>query len=66
MDYKFLWGVATSAFQLEGSPYADWTTWGEQLRSKPNVTNHYILYKKDLINAYGLPDFCFLPIILFS
>jgi hypothetical protein len=23
----FQWGVATSAFQLEGSPCADWTTW---------------------------------------
>jgi len=55
----FLWGVATSAFQLEGSPYADWTAWDERLRSKPNATNHYILYKKDLnllkelgVNAY--------------
>jgi beta-glucosidase len=51
--------VATSAFQLEGSPYADWTAWDEHLRSKPNVTNHYLLYKKDLkllkelgVNAY--------------
>jgi beta-glucosidase len=23
----FQWGVATSASQLEGSPYADWTSW---------------------------------------
>ena len=56
---KFLWGVATSAFQLEGSPYADWTAWDESLRTNPNVTNHYFLYKKDLnllkelgVNAY--------------
>jgi len=56
---KFLWGVATSAFQLEGSPYADWAAWDERLRSNPNVTNHYFLYKKDLnllkelgVNAY--------------
>ncbi|MBE0569177.1 MAG: family 1 glycosylhydrolase [Deltaproteobacteria bacterium] len=24
---KFLWGVATSAFQMEGSPRCDWTRW---------------------------------------
>ena len=55
----FLWGVATSAFQLEGSPYADWTTWDAILSSNPDVTNHYNLYKKDLnllkelgVNAY--------------
>ncbi|NWF91351.1 MAG: glycoside hydrolase family 1 protein [Syntrophaceae bacterium] len=59
MPDRFLWGVATSAFQLEGSPNADWTAWDERLRSKPNVTNHYSLYKKDLkflkelgVNAY--------------
>jgi beta-glucosidase len=55
----FLWGVATSAFQLEGSPYADWTSWDEILQTKPDVTNHYELYKQDLgllqdlgVNAY--------------
>lgn len=55
----FLWGVATSAFQLEGSPYADWTTWDEILSEKPDITNHYFLYKEDLallkdlgVNAY--------------
>ncbi|MGQ9645104.1 MAG: glycoside hydrolase family 1 protein [Thermodesulfobacteriota bacterium] len=59
MPDRFLWGVATSAFQLEGSPHADWTTWDESLRSYPNVTNHYLLYKEDLnllkelgVNAY--------------
>jgi beta-glucosidase len=59
MEDRFLWGVATSAFQLEGSPHADWTSWDEKLRSKPNVTNHYSLYKTDLkllkelgVNAY--------------
>ncbi|MFI5293935.1 MAG: glycoside hydrolase family 1 protein [Thermodesulfovibrionales bacterium] len=58
-DTGFLWGVATSAFQLEGSPYADWTTWDEILSEKPDITNHYILYKEDLallkdlgVNAY--------------
>ncbi len=56
---KFLWGVATSAFQLEGSPYADWTSWDLILSAKPEVTNHYNLYKEDLallnelgVNAY--------------
>jgi beta-glucosidase len=55
----FLWGVATSAFQLEGSPHADWTSWDEILSEKPDVTDHYNLYKKDLallkdigVNAY--------------
>ncbi|HYA26571.1 MAG TPA: glycoside hydrolase family 1 protein [Thermodesulfovibrionales bacterium] len=56
---KFLWGVATSAFQLEGSPYADWTSWDTILSLNPEVTNHYHLYKEDLallnelgVNAY--------------
>ncbi|MBI1811659.1 MAG: glycoside hydrolase family 1 protein, partial [Nitrospirae bacterium] len=56
---SFLWGVATSAFQLEGSPYADWASWDEILSEKPDVTDHYNLYKKDLallkdigVNAY--------------
>jgi beta-glucosidase len=56
---KFFWGVATSAFQLEGSPYADWASWDSILSEKPDVTNHYRLYKEDLallkelgVNAY--------------
>ena len=49
MNKGFLWGVATSAFQLEGSPYADWTSWDAILSEKPNVTNHYTLYKEDLL-----------------
>ncbi|MCX8031449.1 MAG: glycoside hydrolase family 1 protein [Thermodesulfovibrionales bacterium] len=44
----FLWGVATSAFQLEGSPYADWASWDSILDLKPEVTNHFQLYKEDL------------------
>jgi len=55
----FLWGVATSAFQLEGSPYADWASWDSILDSNPDVTNHYNLFRKDLdllkelgVNAY--------------
>jgi len=56
---KFLWGVATSAFQLEGSPHADWTSWDDLLSANPDVTNHYALYRSDLkllqelgVNAY--------------
>ncbi|MCX8026356.1 MAG: family 1 glycosylhydrolase [Thermodesulfovibrionales bacterium] len=55
----FLWGVATSAFQLEGSPYADWTSWDDVLCASPDITNHYYCYKDDLkllnelgVNAY--------------
>jgi beta-glucosidase len=55
----FLWGVATSAFQLEGSPYADWSTWDSIFNLNPKVTNHYELYKQDIklvknlgVNAY--------------
>jgi beta-glucosidase len=55
----FLWGVATSAFQLEGSPHADWSSWDTILSEKPEVTNHYELYREDLgllkklgVNAY--------------
>jgi beta-glucosidase len=58
-DERFLWGVATSAFQLEGSPHADWTSWDDILSSRPAVTNHYELYREDLallkdlgVNAY--------------
>ena len=56
---NFLWGVATSAFQLEGSPYADWTSWDSHLSERPDLTSHYSLYKEDLallkelgVNAY--------------
>ncbi len=59
MKEPFLWGVATSAFQLEGSPHADWASWDSILTQAPQVTHHYDLYKKDLqllkelgVNAY--------------
>jgi beta-glucosidase len=55
----FQWGVATSAFQLEGSPHADWTNWDAILSDKPAITDHYSRYKEDLtllkhlgVNAY--------------
>ncbi|MFN3478908.1 MAG: glycoside hydrolase family 1 protein [Thermodesulfovibrionales bacterium] len=56
---SFFWGVATSAFQLEGSPHADWASWDSILNSNQDITNHYKLYKEDLkllkelgVNAY--------------
>jgi beta-glucosidase len=59
MEAKFLWGVATSAFQLEGSPCADWSVWDACIEKTPNITQHYHLYKEDLrllkdlgVNAY--------------
>ncbi len=55
----FQWGVATSAFQLEGSPHADWTTWDPLLSKNPCITDHYRLFREDLkllrelgVNAY--------------
>ncbi len=44
----FQWGVATSAFQLEGSPNADWTSWDPHLIDHPLITNHYALFREDL------------------
>ena len=59
MRPDFLWGVATSAFQLEGSEHADWASWDPVLQSKPDVTHHYRLFREDLkllkelgVNAY--------------
>jgi beta-glucosidase len=59
MKKDFLWGVATSAFQLEGSPHCDWSSWDSILSDNPEVTNHYTMYKEDLsllrdlgVNAY--------------
>ncbi len=44
----FQWGVATSAFQLEGSPNADWSTWDPVLSDIPEITNHYAVFREDL------------------
>ncbi|MDA8169653.1 MAG: family 1 glycosylhydrolase [Nitrospiraceae bacterium] len=59
MSGKFLWGVATSAFQLDGSPSADWTSWDPALGEKPGLTGHREVYRQDLrllkelgVNAY--------------
>jgi beta-glucosidase len=48
MRGDFLWGVATSAFQLEGSPYADWAGWDAILKERPDITNHYAMFREDL------------------
>ena len=56
---KFLWGAATSAFQLEGSASSDWAGWDSSLKKMPEITGHYNRYKEDLfllkslgLNAY--------------
>jgi beta-glucosidase len=51
---KFYWGVATSAFQLEGSPCADWSLWDPALCKYPDATRHFHLYKEDLSLLTGL------------
>jgi beta-glucosidase len=58
---NFLWGVSTSAFQLEGSPHADWTSWDPKIKDRPHITHHYDRYHEDLnllkdlgVNAYRL------------
>lgn len=58
---EFLWGVATSAFQLEGSPYADWTSWDDILCDVPEITNHYKCYREDLklLNELGVKAYRF-------
>ena len=55
----FLWGVATSAFQIEGSPHADWTGWDPLARAQPGMTGHYERFREDVallrelgVNAY--------------
>ena len=55
----FLWGVATSAFQIEGSPHADWTAWDPLAGAQPGMTGHYERFREDVallrdlgVNAY--------------
>ena len=45
MRPDFLWGVATSAFQLEGCAHADWALWDPVLQSRPDITHHYRLFR---------------------
>jgi beta-glucosidase len=54
MKPGFFWGVSTSAFQLEGSVHADWALWDPVLKSKPDVTHHYRLFREDLKLLKGL------------
>jgi beta-glucosidase len=56
---EFLWGVATSAFQIEGSPHADWTEWDPLAAAQPTMTGHYERFREDIallrelgVNAY--------------
>jgi beta-glucosidase len=57
--HPFFWGVATSAFQLEGGPHADWFAWDPVLAARPEVTQHHRFVREDLhllkelgVNAY--------------
>lgn len=43
-----MWGVATSAFQMEGAPDADWTHWDSTFRQKPEAIDHYNRCHDDL------------------
>jgi beta-glucosidase len=51
---SFLWGVATSAYQLEGAPDNDWTEWERlgRLRARGSVcgqaTGHWDRWRQDL------------------
>jgi beta-glucosidase len=60
---KFLWGVATSAFQMEGAPRCDWTRWKirdeDDRQARLNGVGHLLRTDEDLallpelgVNAY--------------
>ena len=60
---KFLWGVATSAFQMEGASRCDWTRWNvrdeDDRRARLNGVGHLTRTDEDLallpelgVNAY--------------
>lgn len=59
----FLWGTASSAFQMEGSQHADWATWDGTLLEHTNVTGHYERCREDLalIKDMGLNAYRFSP-----
>ncbi|MDA8324920.1 MAG: family 1 glycosylhydrolase [Nitrospiraceae bacterium] len=61
MEKGFLWGAATSAFQLEGSASADWAAWDPSIKERPEIINHYTLYKDDilLLKSLGLNAYRF-------
>jgi beta-glucosidase len=60
---KFLWGVATSAFQMEGAPRCDWTRWNirdeADRKARLHGVGHHVRTEEDLallsdlgVNAY--------------
>jgi beta-glucosidase len=55
----FLWGVASSGFQMEGGPSADWARRDTDLAVRPAVTGHFDRFRQDIlllrdlgVNAY--------------
>jgi beta-glucosidase len=60
-DEAFLWGVATSAFQIEGSPFADWTDWDPLAGTHPGMTSHFERFREDiaLLRALGVNAYRF-------
>jgi beta-glucosidase len=55
----FLWGAATSSFQVEGAPGADWAAWDPLAGARPGMTGHYARFREDIgllrdlgLNAY--------------
>lgn len=53
----FLWGAATSAYQVEGNNYnSDWWEWEQKrgLESSGLACNHYNLFQEDFEQAKGL------------
>jgi len=48
----FLWGAATSAYQVEGGNKSDWSEWPKG--DAGQAANHYRLFKKDFDSAKSL------------
>src|SRR4030067_928075 len=62
---KFLWGVATSAFQMEGAPRCDWTHWNvrdeRDRRARVHGVGHHARTDEDLalLPALGVSAYRF-------
>jgi len=62
---RFLWGVATSAFQMEGSPRCDWTRWNLRDEADRKARIHGVGHvwrtdeDLDLLSALGVDAYRF-------